>query len=88
MRDLSSRVRLGSREITCVVACYGPRMSSSAIGLKVFSATKARDRDGLSDKITSWLRENPSLEVFDKIVTQSSDAEFHCFTITLFYRTV
>ena len=26
------------------------------------------------------------LEIVDKIVTQSSDSEFHCLTITLFYK--
>ena len=55
-------------------------------GLKVFSATKARDREVLGEKITAWIREHPELEVFDKIVTQSSDAEFHCLAITVFYR--
>jgi len=55
------------------------------LGLKVFSATKARDREGLGDVITSWIRAHPECDVFDKIVTQSSDAEFHCLAITLFY---
>ncbi|HTR56307.1 MAG TPA: hypothetical protein VMJ10_36790 [Kofleriaceae bacterium] len=56
------------------------------LGVKVFSATKARDRDALGDMITDWIRAHPEVEVFDKIVTQSSDAEFHCLAITLFYR--
>ena len=56
------------------------------LGLKVFSATKARDRDVLGERVTAWIREHPECELFDKIVTQSSDAEFHCLTITLFYR--
>lgn len=55
-------------------------------GVKVFSATKARDRESLGENITHWLRGNPSKTIVDKIVTQSSDAEFHCLTITLFYR--
>ena len=54
-------------------------------GVKVFSATKARDREALGDNVTEWLRTNPECEVVDKIVTQSSDSEFHCLTITLFY---
>ena len=58
----------------------------SNIGLKVFSATKAREREFLGESITDWIRLHPECEVFDKIVTQSSDAEFHCLTITLFYR--
>lgn len=57
-------------------------------GLKVFSATKARDRDLLGETITGWIRAHPEYEVFEKIVTQSSDAEFHCLAITVFYRAV
>ena len=53
-------------------------------GVKVFSATKAKDREQLGGKITEWLGKN-SVEVVDKIVTQSSDNEFHCLSITLFY---
>ena len=55
-------------------------------GVKVFSTTLARDRDALSDRITGWIHANPQLEIVDKVVTQSSDKEFHCLTITLFYR--
>jgi hypothetical protein len=54
-------------------------------GVKVFSATKARDRESLGENVTRWLVENPQFRVVDKTVTQSSDAEFHCLTITLFY---
>ncbi|MCI0572900.1 MAG: hypothetical protein L0Y66_19295 [Myxococcaceae bacterium] len=55
-------------------------------GVKVFSTTLARDREAMGETITRWLKENPTLEVLDKVVTQSSDKEFHCLTITLFYR--
>ena len=54
--------------------------------IKIFSATKARDRDLLGEKITSWLAANPSLSVVDKIVRQSSDRAFHCLSIVLFFR--
>lgn len=54
-------------------------------GVKVFSATKAREREDLGEKLTNWLRSNAGVTVTDKIVTQSSDREFHCLTITLFY---
>jgi len=54
-------------------------------GVKVFSATKAREREELGENVTRWLRSMPGLTVTDKIVTQSSDREFHCLTITLFY---
>lgn len=56
------------------------------IGLKVFSATKAREREFLGETITDWLRTHPEYEVFDRIVTQTSDAEYHCLAITIFYR--
>jgi len=55
-------------------------------GVKVFSATKAKEREQLGDLITKWLKENPDIEPIDKVVTQSSDKEFHCLTITIFYR--
>jgi hypothetical protein len=55
-------------------------------GVKVFSATKAKEREALGDFVTMWLRNNPNLEITAKTVTQSSDAEFHCLTITLFFR--
>ena len=55
-------------------------------GVKVFSATKMRDREELGEGITAWLRGHPHVEVVDKVVTLSSDAEYHCLTITIFYR--
>ena len=53
-------------------------------GVKVFSATKAKERELLGELITDWIRSHH--EIVDKIVTQSSDSEFHCLTITLFYK--
>jgi hypothetical protein len=55
-------------------------------GVKVFSATKAREREELGETITRWLRANADLEVVDKVVSQSSDDEFHCLSIVFFYR--
>jgi folate-dependent tRNA-U54 methylase TrmFO/GidA len=55
-------------------------------GLKVFSTTLARDREQMGESITRWLAAHPQLEVVDREVRQSSDKEFHCLTITLFYR--
>jgi hypothetical protein len=55
-------------------------------GVKVFSATKAKEREELGESITRWLRSNSDYEVVDRIVRQSSDSEFHCLTIILFYR--
>jgi hypothetical protein len=55
-------------------------------GVKVFSATKAKEREELGDSVTRWLRSNSDFEVVDLVVRQSSDNEFHCLTIILFYR--
>jgi hypothetical protein len=55
-------------------------------GMKIFSTTLARDREQMGETITRWLNDNAAVEIVDKIVTQSSDKEFHCLTITLFYR--
>jgi hypothetical protein len=55
-------------------------------GCKVFSATLARDRDAMSDTINNWLGKHPELEIVDKSVTLSSDNQFHCLTIILFYK--
>lgn len=56
--------------------------------VKVFSATKARDRSEIGEKVTKWLQGfyEHGGKVVDTVVTQSSDREFHCFTITLFLR--
>jgi hypothetical protein len=67
-------------------ACSKEGGVGNVTGVKVFSATKARDRDVLGEAITEWIRTHQQLEIIDKIVTQSSDSEFHCLTITLFYR--
>lgn len=55
-------------------------------GVKVFSATKAKEREELGETVSRWLRSNADLEVVDRVVLQSSDNEFHCLTIVLFYR--
>jgi hypothetical protein len=61
-------------------------MALQFTGLKVFSTTLARDREAMGESITRWIKDNPNCEILDKVVTQSSDKEFHCLTITLFYR--
>lgn len=55
-------------------------------GVKVFSATMAADRERLGERISRWLAYNPGVQIVDKVVLQSSDAEFHCLSVTLFYR--
>jgi len=55
-------------------------------GVKVFTTTLARDREAMGDVIGRWIADHPELELVSKTVTQSSDREFHCLSITLFYR--
>ncbi|HVR00902.1 MAG TPA: hypothetical protein VMT47_02110 [Polyangia bacterium] len=55
-------------------------------GVSVFSATKFGDRERLGERVTRWLRDHPDLEVVKTVVTLSSDAEFHCLALTLFWR--
>jgi hypothetical protein len=57
-------------------------------GVKVFSATKAKEREELGEVISRWLRANADLEIVDRTVMQSSDSEFHCLSILLFYKPV
>lgn len=55
-------------------------------GVKVFTATKFADREMLGENITKWIRSQDGLEIVNTVVTQSSDSEYHCLTVTLFYR--
>ena len=54
-------------------------------GVKVFSATMFADRERLGESVTAWLAERPNIKVTQMVVTQSSDAAFHCVAITVFY---
>jgi hypothetical protein len=54
--------------------------------VKVFSATMFADRDQLGEKVTRWVADHSNVEVTEMVVTQSSDAAFHCIAITVFYR--
>lgn len=60
--------------------------ANSFNSVKVFSTTLARDREQMGENITRWLKDNPAIEIVDKQVTQSSDKEFHCLTVTIFYK--
>jgi hypothetical protein len=63
----------------------GSRRDAVFNGVKVFSATMFAERDRLGDRVTDWLAANSHLRVTEMIVTQSSDAAFHCVAITVFY---
>lgn len=54
--------------------------------MKVFTATKAAERERLGDLLTAWLEANPGVEIVDTVVQQSSDQQFHCLTIVVFHR--
>lgn len=54
-------------------------------GVKVFSATVLAERAHHGDRVTQWRAEHPDLEIVDMVVTQSSDAAFHCLTVSVFY---
>ena len=53
--------------------------------IKVFSATKAKERGELGEEITKWMEANPGYTVKDTVIRQSSDSEFHCLSIIVFY---
>jgi hypothetical protein len=54
--------------------------------VKVFSATKHKEREELGELITRWLEAKAGkIKVVDKVVTQSSDNEYHCVTVVIFY---
>jgi hypothetical protein len=63
----------------------GSRPRTAFNGVKVFAATMFRDRECLGERVTQWLGEHPQLDVVDMKVMQSSDAAFHCITISVFY---
>jgi hypothetical protein len=44
------------------------------------------DRATLGDRVSGWISAHPECRVVDLVVTQSSDAAYHCNTITIFYR--
>lgn len=57
-------------------------------GVRVFSATMMAEREQLGERVTDWLRQHPEIKPVDVVVTQSSDQQFHCVAITVFYRTL
>ena len=56
-------------------------------GAKVFSATKQKERENLGDQVTRWIETNrDKYEIVATNVTQSSDSEYHCLTIMVFFQ--
>jgi hypothetical protein len=62
------------------------RRGSGFDGVQVFSATIGAKRLQLGDRIAEWVASHPAAEIADIIVAQSSDDEFHCVSIVVFYR--
>jgi hypothetical protein len=58
---------------------------SSFTGIKVFSATMFAQRDKLGELVTAWIAAHPEITLVDIVVAQSSDAQFHCVSIIVFY---
>ena len=50
---------------------------------KVFSATRAQDREVLGERVSAWMGANPQLEVRQTVVSLSSDSRFHCLSFVL-----
>lgn len=51
--------------------------------VKTFSATLAKDRDGVGDEVTRWLKDHPDVTVSEIRTLQSSDEAYHCLTIVI-----
>jgi hypothetical protein len=65
----------------------GPEAGSSMDGyrlveVKVFSATKRKDRDRMDEVATAWLQSHQNFDRLTGQVTLSSDLEYHCLTLT------
>lgn len=57
--------------------------------VKVFSASQWAHRQVLDEEITRWLEDararRPGFQLVDIVVTQSSDADYHCLSLSVFY---
>jgi len=61
----------------------GRSMENRINMVKVFSVTKARDRQDLGERVTAWIQENPNVQVVNTVVSQSSDQSYHCLSMVL-----
>jgi len=53
--------------------------------IKVFSATMVADRAQLGERVTEWIARHPTHKIVEIVTTQSSDAQYHCIALTVFY---
>ena len=51
--------------------------------VKVFSATKHKDRESIGEQVTNWIAAHPTVRVVKTFVALTSDDRFHCFSIVL-----
>ena len=51
--------------------------------IKVFSVTKARERDEIGERVTAWIEAHPNVQILRTVLAQTSDARFHCFSMVL-----
>jgi len=51
--------------------------------VKVFSVTKAREREDLGARVTAWIAANPGVQIVRTFVALTSDARFHCLSMVL-----
>ncbi len=63
-------------------AAGGVMSGFKLVEVKVFSATKRKDRDRLDEVATAWLRDHQDFDRLTAQVTLSSDLEYHCMSIT------
>jgi len=54
-------------------------------GIQVFSATMPAQRANLGEVVTAWIAAHSNTTIVDITVTQSSDSDFHCLSITIAY---
>ena len=52
--------------------------------VKVFSVTKAKERESIGDRVTGWIAANPTVRIVNTVVALSSDQKFHCYSIVIF----
>jgi hypothetical protein len=62
-------------------------MVTSFNGVKVFTGATELQRKRLGDSVTEWLAVHSDIRIVDVCVMQTSDREYHCVTITIFYMT-
>lgn len=75
---------MGPRPVRVVTDENAPLMDARLTLVKVFSVTKARDREAIGEHVTAWIAANPALRIVKTVVALSSDESFHCFSIVLF----